>query len=229
MKEIIFGERAFPKWLIFMIDQLIISWSLSLSLLIAIQFEFVEILVSSFFLYTGLFITLSSVVFVYMRIHTGIIRYSNIEDIPRIFSSILLTTAFYILVVKLFIVPNSNLVWERLDLVVILNFFISTSLLILLRTGVKSILNVIKKSQNSGLERVLIYGCDKNSIPLKQAIEVKKDNRYEIVGFINNDVDKVNKHIEQIRVYHSSAIRALKSKVKIDILMVMSNCLNTRN
>ena len=74
MKEIIFGERAFSKWLIFMIDQLIISWSLSLSFLIVIQFEFAEILVSSFCLYTGLFITLSSLVLVDMRIHTGIIH-----------------------------------------------------------------------------------------------------------------------------------------------------------
>ena len=163
MKKIIFGERAFPKWLIFMVDQLIIGWSLSLSLLIAIQFEFAQISVSSFCLYTGLFTTLSSLVFVYMRIHTGIIWYSNIEDIFRIFPAILLTTVLYILVVQLLIVPKSNLVWERFDPVVILIFFISISLSIMVRIGVKSTLNVIKKSQSSGLERVLIYGCDKAS------------------------------------------------------------------
>jgi len=92
MKKIIFGERALPKWPLFVIDHFIISWSLSLSLLIAILFEFAKIPIGPFCFYTGLFITLSFLLFVYMQIHTGIIRYSNIEDIFRIFSAILLIT-----------------------------------------------------------------------------------------------------------------------------------------
>ncbi len=183
MKKIIYGERAFPKWVIFLTDQIIISWSLALSFFIAMQFEFSEIMRGPFFIYTGSFILISSLVFIRMRIHTGIIRYSNTEDIFRIFSAILLSTFLYALIVKLLIVPFGNLVWQRFDLVVLLNFFISTSVLIMLRIGVKSFFNVLKSSQYQGRERVLIYGSDKASILLKQALEVKLENKYEIVGF----------------------------------------------
>jgi FlaA1/EpsC-like NDP-sugar epimerase len=226
MKNIIYGERAFPKWVIFVIDQIIISWALSLSFFITMQFEFSEILRGPFFLYTGLYFLLSGLVFINMRIHTGIIRYSNMEDILRIFSAVLITTTIYFIIVKVIIVPYTNLVWGKISTIVLLNFFISTSILIMLRIAVKSFFKAIKGNQKRALQRVLIYGAERASILLKQALELRGEDKYEIIGFIDDDLDKVNKHIEQKKVYSSSSIKALKQKCKIDNLLIMSNCLN---
>ncbi|HEX9151910.1 MAG TPA: polysaccharide biosynthesis protein, partial [Flavobacterium sp.] len=226
MKNIIYGERAFPKWVIFVIDQIIISWALSLSFFITMQFEFAEILRGPFFLYTGLYLVLSVLVFVRMRIHTGIIRYSNTEDIFRIFSAVLLTTILYLLVVKIVVIPYTHLIWEKITTIALLNFFISTSVLIMLRIGVKSFFNSIKSNEKRDFQRVLIYGADKSSILLKQAMELKGEAKFEIIGFVDDDTDKVNKHIEQKQVFSSDSIKALKGKCKIDSLLVMSNCLN---
>lgn len=226
MKNIIYGERTFPRWVIFVIDQIIISWSLSISFFITMQFEFSEIMRGPFFIYIGLYLLLASLVFVRMRIHTGIIRYSNTEDIFRIFSAVLLTTVLFFFIVTFFVKPYTNLVWEQFPLVIILNFFISTSVLIMLRIGVKSFFRMVKSSQTKEREKVLIYGSDGSSILLKQALEIKRGGKFEIIGFVDDDLDKVDKHIEQKRVYHSSAIKALKDKGRIDNLVVMSNCLN---
>ncbi|WP_026897140.1 nucleoside-diphosphate sugar epimerase/dehydratase [Daejeonella oryzae] len=226
MKNIIYGERALSKWLIFLIDQIIISWAFAVSFFIVMQFEFNEILRGSFFIYSGLYTLIAICVFIRMRIHTGIIRYSNTEDIFRIFSSVLLLSILYAVVVNALIIPYFNLAIKQFPLVVVLNFFISTSLLIMLRIGVKSFFGYIKNMQKGDKEVVLIYGSDSSSILLKQALEVKKQNRFEIIGFIDDDFDKVNKYIEQKKVYPTSSIETLKKKFKISSLVVMSNCLN---
>ena len=226
MKNIIYGERALSKWLIFLIDQFIISWAFAVSFFIVMQFEFNNILRGTFFIYSGVYSLIAICVFIKMRIHTGIIRYSNTEDIFRIFSAVLLTGILYAIVVMAFIIPYFHLLVRQFSIVAVLNFFVSTSILIMLRIGVKSFFSFIKNAQKGNKEIVLIYGSDSASILLKQALEVRRESKFEIIGFIDDDLDKVDKYIEQKKVYPTSSIQKLKNKYKISNLVVMSNCLN---
>ena len=226
MKNIIYGERALSKWLIFLIDQIIISWAFAVSFFIVMQFEFNNILRGTFFIYSGVYSLIAICVFIKMRIHTGIIRYSNTEDIFRIFSAVLLTGILYAIVIMAFIIPYFHLLVKQFSIVAVLNFFVSTSILIMLRIGVKSFFSFIKNAQKGNKEIVLIYGSDSASILLKQALEVRRESKFEIIGFIDDDLDKVDKYIEQKKVYPSSSIQKLKNKYKISNLVVMSNCLN---
>ena len=226
MKNIIYGERALSKWLIFLIDQFIISWAFAVSFFIVMQFEFNSILRGTFFIYSGVYSLIAICVFIKMRIHTGIIRYSNTEDIFRIFSAVLLTGILYAIVVMAFIIPYFHLLVRQFSIVAVLNFFVSTSILIMLRIGVKSFFSFIKNAQKGNKEIVLIYGSDSASILLKQALEVRRESKFEIIGFIDDDLDKVDKYIEQKKVYPTSSIQKLKNKYKISNLVVMSNCLN---
>ncbi|HYK77853.1 MAG TPA: nucleoside-diphosphate sugar epimerase/dehydratase [Daejeonella sp.] len=222
MKSIIYGEKALSKWVIFLIDQVIVSWSLAVSFFVNMEFEFSEMLRGPFFIYSGLYSLIAMIVFIRMRIHTGIIRYSNTADIIRIFSAVLLTTLLYIGLVKLFVIPN-HLVWNRFPYVVSVNFFISSSVLIMLRIGVKSFFSFLKSSQRGDKEIVLIYGSDSSAILLKQALEINAESRFEIIGFIDDDPDKVDKYIEQKKVFHSSALVNLKKKHRIKNLLVMGS------
>lgn len=226
MKNIIYGERALSKWLIFLIDQFIISWAFAVSFFIVMQFEFNSILRGTFFIYSGVYSLIAICVFIKMRIHTGIIRYSNTEDIFRIFSAVLLTSLLYAIVVMAFIIPYFHLLVRQFSIMAVLNFFVSTSILIMLRIGVKSFFSFIKNAQKGNKEIVLIYGSDSASILLKQALEVRRESKFEIIGFIDDDLDKVDKYIEQKKVYPTSSIQKLKKKYKISNLVVMSNCLN---
>ena len=122
MKNIIYGERALSKWLIFLIDQIIISWAFAVSFFTVMQFEFNEILRGTFFIYSGVYSLIAICVFIRMRIHTGIIRYSNTEDIFRIFSAVLLTSILYVVVVMTFIIPYFHLLVKEFSIVAILSF-----------------------------------------------------------------------------------------------------------
>src|SRR5690606_21799487 len=127
MKELILRFKTVPRWAILLLDLLILTWSFSLSYFIAKQFNFHEIVRGHFFIYTAIYSSIALPVFFLMRIHTGLIRYSDTRDILKIFSAMLFTTAAYLMVVYLILGPLLNIRDTQLGLVMLINFCIATS------------------------------------------------------------------------------------------------------
>ncbi|NQX43094.1 NDP-sugar epimerase, includes UDP-GlcNAc-inverting 4,6-dehydratase FlaA1 and capsular polysaccharide biosynthesis protein EpsC [Pedobacter steynii] len=222
----IFQEKVHSRWLILFIDQFILSWALCMSLLLIHRIDFIALLDLSHLAYIVLFHFIAIPVFILMEIHTGIIRYSNTKDMVRIFLAVLLSSMLFTGISNLFIVPYLQLELAWLDTVLLLNFFISSSLLILLRIVVKGLFAYFKDLESGEQkEKILIYGSDATAILLKQALEALQENCCQVMGFIDDDSDKVNKYIEQTKVYHSSSIEALTRKHGIEKLVVGSDLL----
>ena len=139
------SSGSVPRWVIQVIEFIVASWSFTLSYFILKQFEFSAIYRGHFFLYTGVYCLLVVAVFYGMRIHTGLIRYSNTLDILRIFSAVLLTSILYPLIIKFGIEPFFHFDSIALMKVLVINFFITTSLLIMLRTTVKEIFHFARR------------------------------------------------------------------------------------
>jgi FlaA1/EpsC-like NDP-sugar epimerase len=140
----IFQEKVHSRWLILFIDQFILSWALCMSLLLIHRIDFIALLDLSHLAYIVLFHFIAIPVFILMEIHTGIIRYSNTKDMVRIFLAVLLSSMLFTGISNLFIVPYLQLELAWLDTVLLLNFFISSSLLILLRIVVKGLFAYFK-------------------------------------------------------------------------------------
>ena len=49
---------------------------------------------------------------------------------------------------------------------------------------------------------VLIYGADNNAVLVKQALEASAKTNFAVVGFIDDNGKKIDKEIQQVRVYH---------------------------
>lgn len=75
-------------------------------------------------------------------------------------------------------------------------------------------------------EKILIYGSGATAILLKQALEALQENSCQVMGFIDDDSDKVNKYIEQTKVYHSASLEALTYKHGIEKLVVSNDLLS---
>lgn len=215
--------RGLPRWIVLFIDQIIISWSFTLAFFILCQFEFSNIIRGFFFIYVGLFCLVSLVTFMAMRIHTGLIRYSNTYDLFRVFSAVLASSIAYSIIVALWVAPRYKLEVVNIYSVLLVNFFISSTLLIMLRMGVKGFYNYIKKSASIKKERVLIYGANNFSILVKQALEASGMGRFEIVGFVDDNPGKVHKEIQQKKVYDVKHLEKLQRKNKIDQLVVFND------
>lgn len=224
MRKLIFCEKAYSRWLILLIDHFIILWAFTISCLIVNKFQ-LEVFSIDFLFFLTSYSLISLVVFVSMQIHTGMIRYSNMEDILRIFKAVALSSSLFIFLTEILIIPYLQLNLKWFYLVVMCNFFIAATLLIVLRIAVKTLFSYLTDLKSESSENILIYGSDKKAILIKQAFEFSQDNQYKIIGFIDDYNDRVNKHIEQKQVYPSSSIPVLKRKFGIDKIVIMSDCL----
>ncbi|HTN21399.1 MAG TPA: nucleoside-diphosphate sugar epimerase/dehydratase [Pelobium sp.] len=226
MKNIIFCDRAYSRWAILFIDTLVMIWAFTISTLIINKFQIGAVFTVGFLFYLFTISLVSLIVFMTMRIHTGIIRYSNTEDILRVFKAVIVVSIVFLLIEKILIAPFSDLKFRWLNFVVVSNFFISTSLLVVLRIGVKSLFAYLKELESDKKENILIYGSDKKAILIKQAFEASVEKRYNIIGFIDDFHDRINKNLEQKKVYSSSSIPFLTEKNHIDKMVVMDDDIN---
>lgn len=228
MKNLFLYSKVLPKWIILIVDQLIVSWSFAVSFFVVRNFEFTDVLRGHFLIYLGLYCLVSLTVFFGMRIHTGIIRYSNMHDILRIFSAVLNVSIVYWVLISFVIDNIYNVSTTEINAALFINFFISSTLLVLLRIGAKGFFAAIRNSGNGEKKDVvLIYGSDKTAILIKNAVE--SSTSLFVAGFLDNDSSRVDKYIEQKRVFHANEIQGLKDTLKVKKLLVVTENLKTES
>ncbi|TKC03685.1 polysaccharide biosynthesis protein [Pedobacter frigoris] len=226
MKQILFCKKVYSRWLILLIDQLIVTFALVMSLMIVNNAKYDWFFDSDLLLYLFAYNLVTMLVFIAMRIHTGIIRYSNIEDVFRVFKAVLLADALFGVVTFFGASSYLGLGWRWFAAMLVINFFISATILIVLRIGVKLLFHQLEELQNNTKEVLLIYGADAASLLIKQGLDSSPERNFNILGFIDDNRDRINKHIEQKKVYHSSSIPLLKSKCSVEKMIVMEDCLD---
>lgn len=230
MKEFILRFKTVPRWAILLLDLLLLAWAFTLSYFIAKQFNFQEIIRGHFFTYTALYTGIALPVFYFMRIHTGLIRYSDTKDMLKIFSAMLITSMVYMVLVYLVLVPVFGFSGSQVNLVMLINFFIATSFLVMLRITVKNIyFMLMRRARNLDTVRVLIYGSDQNAIMAKQALENSTETKFIVIGFIDINRGKLNSYIERKKVYHVKDLATLKDKYAIDQMIFLKDHLGSRD
>jgi len=230
MKELILRFKTVPRWAILLLDLVLLTWAFTLSYFIAKQFNFPDIIRGHFFIYTACYSGVALPVFYFMRIHTGLIRYSDTRDMLKIFSAMLATSAGYMAVVYVALIPLLDIRGSQLGLVLLINFFIGTSFLVMVRITVKSFyFMLMRKARHVDTVRVLIYGADQNAIMAKQALENSTETKFIVVGFIDINRAKLNSYIERKRVYHVKDLATLKHKYAIDQMIFVKDHLGSRD
>ncbi|MGN6639100.1 MAG: polysaccharide biosynthesis protein [Mucilaginibacter sp.] len=211
-----------------LVDLFIVTWSFSTSYFIVQRFEFINILRGYFFIYTGLYCTIAALVMYMMRIHTGLIRYSNTRDMLRIFGSAFISSVLYLVFINIWIVHWLHVNLVTINLVLLINFSVSSTLLILLRAATKSTYFYLNNRTNPLVAKtvVVIYGSDNNAVLVKQALEASAKTNFFVAGFVDEDVNTIDKEIQQIRVYHIDKLSKLKEKHKVDKLVIMNHHLD---
>jgi len=226
MKKYLLFTKVIPRWLIMLVDLIIVTWSFSTSYFIVQRFEFINILRGYFFIYTGLYCVISTIVMYLMRIHTGLIRYSNTRDVMRIFSAVFSTSLIYLLAINFWVVHMIHVNLVTVNLVLLVNFSVSSTLLILLRTMAKSAYFYLNYNSSGKKTVVLIYGSDNNAVLVKQALEASADTNFVVAGFVDDNGKKIDKEIQQVRVYHIDKLAKLQEKHNVDKLIIMNHHLD---
>jgi FlaA1/EpsC-like NDP-sugar epimerase len=229
MKQFLSFSRPVPRWVILIVDLVITGFSFTLSYFVVKQFEFVEILRGHFFIYTFLYCCISLPVFYAMRIHTGMLRFSNVYDVMRISLAVLITGVLYPIAVVFLVNREYHINTLNISGVLLINFFISCTLHMMLRSMVRGFYYYVKQNAIVLKENVLIFGSDTEAMLVKQAIESSITNKFVIAGFVETDINKANVSIQQKRVYHLRELPLLKTKKKIDKLILMNEQLDSKD
>lgn len=228
MEKLILRDKIHSKWLILFIDQVIIVCTLFLAIVLTYGNKYAESFNAENYLLVSLYGMIAIGVFIFLKVNTGIIRYSNTEDMLRIFLAVFSVSLIFTCVNQV-ISPWFPRHLAGLGKILLLNFFISSSLLVLLRITVRVLYNSIKNFDKVKKENVLIYGSDHNAILIKRAIDPNESSELNVIGFIDDDIHKTDKYIEQKRVFPFCSLAKLKDKYQVQKILVAENALNTSN
>lgn len=230
IRDFFLTGKSLPRWVIFLADMLIIFWSFTLSLLVTRGFQVGNIHLKGFLLYVGCFCLIAFIVLYLMKMHTGLLRFSNTQDMMRVFAAVFTFSLIFMGAVLFVINPLLHTHFHGLYLVLLVNFFICTCVLIMFRIVGRTFFHILlKRLGNKSIKRVLIYGSNKNAVLVKQALESNGDTHYVVKGFVDTVRSRLNSYMEQKKIYHIKDLPRLATDKNIDELVLVNENLDERD
>lgn len=208
-----YSNKFISKWLILIIDLSICILSFLASTLIIYDFHFPSQLFSIITFQTFLVICVRLFFFFWFQSYAGIIRHTSLEDTYTLFKT-LSTGSFVLLALSSIATTYFNTSFFRISVsVVIVDYFVSLFILIVSRLFVKRVFETF--STEFGKEiAVIIYGGGELGIVTKNSL-LKNQGRYKILCYIDDNLSKINKTIEGIKVL--SMDKAIDNYIKKNI------------
>lgn len=181
----ILDQKYLPRWLVFLLDVVLLMVSL-LSVYLIVDSSSINFIDQISILVQGGIILFVNVIWFYvLKTYAGIIRHSTFTDILKLaFASvgtavtILITNIVYISITgnKLFLTTS-----------VVLYMFISFTFLLLFRLIVKEAYMFLKNIAAGSLKkRVAIFGINDYTISLANALSTETDSTFKLVGFLTD-------------------------------------------
>lgn len=194
--------KYLPGWVILYIDTFIVLVAILLNylLLYAIHANFYDNIPFNFriFFYTAT----HAFFFIIFRTYTGVIRHSTYLDILKLFIAVSTANLFIILVDNIQYYFTLKKIFHLTS--IILTYLLSFSFLLMFRIIVKIIFEKLTTpiSVNKKL-KTLVFCTGPKAIPLIKALTEGASNKFEIVGFVTNDISIQGKRIFGIKTYSS--------------------------
>jgi FlaA1/EpsC-like NDP-sugar epimerase len=213
----IYGLKILPRWVIIVIDLVLIAFSTVLGYLLRFNFDINDILRHNFFEGIGLNIICAFVAILVTNSYKGIVRHTGLQDGVRI---------FYMLILNLVLINGLNITYYfSNDLnfipysVILISFLAAFLLLYNYRLLVKYVFSFYNRSSIKN-SRVLIFGAGQTGIITKHVIDSTRTSR--VVGFLENDKNKMGKVLNGSRIYpaYIDSIEALIINLNIDDLII---------
>jgi FlaA1/EpsC-like NDP-sugar epimerase len=206
-----------PRWIIFCLDLFFGTISLASAYLISNNFEIGHITYTSIKTILFAFLVINCIVFGMLKTYSGIVRYTSTQDAIRILLSVLLSNAvFYIISISgLF----NDIGLNRIVQVVIINMLFSFVLLITYRVMVKYLFSYIHNLKLNQ-KRVIVYGASETAISTKRILDQETSLNMNIVAFIDEDIRKLGKKVDNITIHPLSDIEKLIISERINELII---------
>lgn len=206
-----------PRWVIVIIDLVVIVLSTVLGFLLRFNFEWNE----AFKFYPGyaIILTAASGLFaiIVTKSYAGIVRYTGVDDGMRIMYAALLSLAVGTMVNLIFFYNQGrNLVPFS---VLLITFLASFLFLFYYRLLVKIIFKHYK-GEVATKSNVAIFGAASLGIITRNILETDTSSKYKVVAFFEDDVTKRGKVINGIKIYDAQDIAENITKLNLTEVII---------
>lgn len=203
--------KFFPRWVILVIDVLIVLTSLFISHLLIMGLDVNHYKVFPL-PYVFTFIVAINVLYMYIfKTYLGVIRHSTFVDLFKIFMANLCGVLTIVIINYTYYFTSS----QKVVLIPFLGlyFAISSLFLFVFRLCVKGFFNIIKENKRSGSrKKIYILGDDDTSVAIAQVILSNPNLPFDIRGFISYHNKKVSiKLLDKKIITKANFLNNLKS------------------
>ncbi|WP_237276341.1 polysaccharide biosynthesis protein [Tenacibaculum ovolyticum] len=197
-------EKYASRWVVLAIDIILIC--ISFILAYTVRFNASLNFDTESLYYQIPFIALIALIsFLSVGSYRGIVRHTGTRDAFNVFvgvtllsmitiSIVLINTTFKI--VPSFTIPKS---------IVIIHYLISILVLVISRYVFKAFFEIMS-TELSTITNVLIYGAGNSGLITYGALNRDTKNKYEVIGFVDDDEKKIGKKIDRVKIYNGHKI-----------------------
>ncbi len=193
------AKRYASKWLVLGID--LVTFGLAFVLSYFIRFNLtLNFDVDKLFIQLPFVISIGLFAFILTGSYKGVVRHTGVRDVYNIFNAICLSsiiTIFFVIVNRQygmmddFTIPLSIIIIHSL-----ISFLAMTASRYLFKTIYQSLISNLEIRKN-----VLIYGAGESGIITYNTITSHTRSNVKVIGYVDNDLQKVGKQINGIKVY----------------------------
>ncbi len=197
MQNVVKSLRILPRWIILLIDLVLLFLAVGLAYLLRFDFDIDLIIREKFSQGVLLFLLSGLAAILITKSYTGIIRFTSVEDGLRV---------IYMATITMLITLIINLIYLNFDVfiipraVIIIGFFNAVIFLFAYRMLVKYVFNFFTNTIQRRVH-VLIFGAGRFGQITKQVIDNDATSNAKIVAFLDDDNRKVGKAMGGIKIY----------------------------
>ena len=217
--------KYLPRWAVFLIDISLVIISTVLTIFILLDLSPFQYTLLNYFEKILVVVATNIFFFYVFKTYAGIIRYSSNIDALKL----LLATAGTFITLLVINYITLLVVGEKVFLVggLLINLWISFSLLFLFRLGVKQVYEYFKIVQkNESLIKAVILGVDENAISIAGALDTEHPKRFKIVGFLTHGSHKSLRILGKPVLRHTQKVHKEVSSLGAKALIFSENTIS---
>jgi FlaA1/EpsC-like NDP-sugar epimerase len=221
----IFNGRKISPWWILLIDMTIVANAFVLVFILRLNVQLMSYSVSEMFIKASWVLLIYLISFLLFGSYRGVIRHSNYHEFKLLILACF--SAFAFLLFSDAVLKIIKYDWIKIPrLVIIFHFLMSVLLGFTFRMLVKETYASLTK-KNTTINAFIFGAGDMGHITL-EAILNDKDNQYNVVGFVDDNVSKWNMMMHSIPVISWEKALTLGKALKVDVVILAMDSISVK-
>lgn len=212
---------SIPRWVIFLIDVSICSFSFVFATFLRFNFFLNDTYQIEYFYGLPVVIAIRVAFMLYFRIYAGIIRHTSVQDALRVSYTVTFSTIVIIAVNYFYSrFMNQGIVLIPISIIII-DYFGSLLIMNTFRISVKILFMRFNKFESGAATHYAIFGAGEAGIIVKRKLQKEGIENRKVVAFFDDDPRKEKNFVDGITIYNGlKDIESVIKKLNIQELII---------